>query len=203
MNKSFASTVATVATFAIMSALSLPASAQGTTPPVTNETPGQRYDNQQDRIAAGIKNGQLTPAEVSQLEAEQARLKQRAAQLKAQNGGQLTPAEQTRLNNIQNRLSHQIKTDEANGAKTHFGNGVVGTRQQNQQNRIAQGVQSGSLTAGQAAQLENKEAQLNQEVKADRQANGGKLTQAERQQVRGQQNQLSRQINKDKHNNKK
>ena len=192
-------------TIAVLSALSLPVLAQTstTTPAATPPTAGQRYENQQDRIAAGIKDGELTPTEASRLEAEESRLRQKAAQLKAQNGGTLTPAEQTRLNNIQNRLSHQIKTDTTNGAKTNYGTGVVGSRQENQQDRIAQGVKSGQLTAGEAAQLEKKQAQENQQISAERKANGGKLTQAERQQVRQQQNQASKQIYKDKHNNKK
>ncbi len=191
-----------VLTLAMMSALSLPMFAQtSTTPPTDPLTPAERYKDQQDRIAAGIKDGELTPSEATKLEKEEARLKQKAAQLKSQNGGKLTPAEQTRLNNIQNRLSHQINKEETNANKTTSGNGVVGTRQENQQERIAQGVKSGQLTAAEAGQLENKEAQINQEIKTDRQANGGKLTQAERQQVRQQQNQASHQIYREKHNN--
>ena len=73
-------------------------------------------------------------------------------------------------------------------------------RRENQQDRIAQGVRSGQLTAGETARLEGKEAKLNQEVRTERQANGGTLTPQERRQVNRQQNRLSRQIYKDKHN---
>jgi opacity protein-like surface antigen len=52
----------------------------------------------------------------------------------------------------------------------------VNQRRENQQDRIAQGVQSGSLTAGETANLEKKEAAVNQEVRADRSLNGGHLT---------------------------
>jgi predicted transglutaminase-like cysteine proteinase len=76
----------------------------------------------------------------------------------------------------------------------------VGKRQENQQDRIANGVQSGQLTAGETAKLEKKEAAVNGEIKADRAANGGKLTTAEKKQINQQQNQLSKQIYKDKHN---
>lgn len=75
----------------------------------------------------------------------------------------------------------------------------VGRRAGNQQDRIAQGVKNGTLTAGQTARLETKEAAVNHEVRADRKANGGKLTGAEKAQVNRQQNHLSRQIYKDKH----
>lgn len=78
--------------------------------------------------------------------------------------------------------------------------GRVQTRKENQQGRIAQGVQSGSLTAGETSNLERKESNLNQEIHADRMANGGRLTNAEKAQVNRQQNRLSRKIYKDKHN---
>jgi hypothetical protein len=77
---------------------------------------------------------------------------------------------------------------------------TVNQRRENQQDRIAQGVNSGQLTAGETVNLENKEHKLNQEIHADRSANGGKLTAQERKQVNRQQNKLSRQIYKDKHN---
>ncbi|QNI31248.1 YXWGXW repeat-containing protein [Alloacidobacterium dinghuense] len=76
----------------------------------------------------------------------------------------------------------------------------VNGRRYDQQGRIANGVASGQLTAGETRNLENREANLNKEVHNDRQANGGTLTPQERQQVNRQQNNLSRSINDDKHN---
>ena len=78
--------------------------------------------------------------------------------------------------------------------------GTIGQRKENQQDRIAQGVKSGQLTAGETAKLETKESAVNKEVRAERTLNGGKLTPAERKQVNQQQNKLSRQIYNDKHN---
>ena len=49
---------------------------------------------------------------------------------------------------------------------------TVGQRKENQQDRIAQGVKSGQLTAGETANLETKEAAINGETRADRAANG-------------------------------
>lgn len=54
--------------------------------------------------------------------------------------------------------------------------GSVNDRRQDQQGRIANGVQSGQLTAGETKNLEGREANVNREIKDDRQANGGKLT---------------------------
>jgi hypothetical protein len=76
----------------------------------------------------------------------------------------------------------------------------VGKRQENQQDRIAQGVKSGQLAAGETAHLEKNQARINKEVHNDRAANGGKLTAQEKAQVNRQQNRQSRQIYRAKHN---
>ena len=78
----------------------------------------------------------------------------------------------------------------------------VDTRVGNQQKRIGKGIESGSLTTKEGANLEKKEAGIRKEVHTDRQANGGKLTAAEKQQVNKQQNQVSKQIYNKKHNDK-
>ena len=51
---------------------------------------------------------------------------------------------------------------------------TINQRLENQQDRIGQGITSGQLTAGEAANLETKESAITNEVRADRQANGGK-----------------------------
>jgi hypothetical protein len=76
----------------------------------------------------------------------------------------------------------------------------IAQRKENQQDRIGNGVKSGQLTAGETANLENKEAAINGEEKADKAANDGKLTGAEKQKINQQQNKLSNQIYQDKHN---
>ena len=73
-------------------------------------------------------------------------------------------------------------------------------REENQQDRIAQGVKSGQLTAGETAKLENNQRAINQQVKADRAANGGKLTAGEKAQVNKEQNRQSKNIYNKKHN---
>jgi hypothetical protein len=80
--------------------------------------------------------------------------------------------------------------------------GKIADRKENQQDRIAQGVKSGQLTAGETAHLENKEARINRETRNDRAANGGKLTNAEKAKVNRQQNRVSKDIYRDKHNNR-
>jgi hypothetical protein len=78
--------------------------------------------------------------------------------------------------------------------------GTYGARAENQQDRIAQGVHSGSLTAGETAHLESREAHINQQVRADRAGDNGHMTAAERAQVNREQNRTSRAIYRDKHN---
>ena len=74
-------------------------------------------------------------------------------------------------------------------------------RQENQQDRIAQGVQSGSLTPKETAHLEKQETRLNKQIRHDR-ATGGGLSPKERSQINHQQNVVSRKIYRDKHNGK-
>jgi hypothetical protein len=73
-------------------------------------------------------------------------------------------------------------------------------RKENQQDRIAQGVKSGQLTAGETAHIEKQENAVNKEIRAERQFNGGKLTNGEKRQVNRQQNRMSHEIHRDKHN---
>ena len=87
-------------------------------------------------------------------------------------------------------------------ANTQAPRRTVRQRQENQQDRIANGVKSGQLTAGEAAHLGKNQARINHQVRADRQANGGKLTPQERAQVTREQNRQSRQIYRAKHNAK-
>jgi hypothetical protein len=76
----------------------------------------------------------------------------------------------------------------------------VGARTENQQQRVAQGVRSGQMTAGETRNVENREASINRQTANDRAANGGRLTTQEHQQINQRQNNVSRSINNDKHN---
>jgi hypothetical protein len=77
---------------------------------------------------------------------------------------------------------------------------TIQQRKKNQQDRIANGIESGQLTAGEAKNLERKEANLNKEERQMRAADNGKLTGADRAKLNRQQNSLSKQIYQDKHN---
>jgi hypothetical protein len=76
----------------------------------------------------------------------------------------------------------------------------INQRKENQQDRIAGGVDHGSLTPGETQSLEKQESGINQEEKTMRQQDNGHLTTADRQAIQQQQNNMNNQIYKDKHN---
>jgi hypothetical protein len=75
----------------------------------------------------------------------------------------------------------------------------INQRKENQQDRIANGVQSGELTAKETQKLEKKESDLNQEERDMRKLDNGHLTTADKATLNQQQNQLSKDIYKQKH----
>ena len=178
------------------------AMAQSTTTTTTTPDPSiaQRKENQQDRIANGVQSGQLTAGETANLETKEAAINGETRADRAANGGKLTSTEKTQINGQQNKLSKQIYDDKHNAATQNYGKSEVGQRQENQQDRIAQGVKSGQLTAGETAKLENNQRAINQQTRADRAANGGKLTRGEKAQINREQNRQSKNIYNKKHN---
>ncbi|MFY9727515.1 MAG: hypothetical protein WAJ87_18615 [Bryobacteraceae bacterium] len=160
---------------------------------------GQRAENQQDRIAQGVKSGSLTAGETGNLETKESAINQEVRTDRTLNGGHLTGQEKKIVNQQQNQASRQIYADKHNAAVQKYGNDKVDARRENQQDRIANGIASGKLNAAKTARLEKSESSINKEVHADRSANGGKLTPAERQQVNHQQNRMSRRIYRAKH----
>src|ERR1700691_2083982 len=103
----------------------------------------QRKDNQQDRIAGGIQDGQLTSGETKNLETKEADLNKEEHTMRQDDERHLTSTDRTRLNNQQNHLSNQIDDDKHIAAVHHNGPGEIGQREENQQDRIAHGVRSG------------------------------------------------------------
>jgi hypothetical protein len=186
---------------AAMAGLMLPLAAQTSTPTTAPATINQRKENQQDRIANGIQSGELTAGEAKHLEKKEADLNQEERDMRKLDNGHLTAADRATLNQQQNKLSQDIYKQKHDAQVQNVNpKSEVGQRERNQQERIAQGVKSGQLTAGEAAHLEGREARINKEVHNERAANGGKLTAAERRQVNRQEDRTSRAIYRKKHN---
>jgi hypothetical protein len=160
----------------------------------------QRKDNQQDRIAQGIDSGQLTAGETKNIETKEADVNIEEHTMRTDDDGHLTAADRTKLDNQQNNLSNKIHDDKHNANTATYGNNEIGDRRQDQQERIAQGVKSGQLTAGETAKLENQQQGINHEVAGDRQANGGKLTGLDKKAINQSQNNASKNIYNKKHN---
>jgi hypothetical protein len=168
----------------------------------TNPDPSiaQRKDNQQDRIAQGVQSGQLTAGETKGLEQDEAGLNREEHNMRAADDGHLTAGDRATLDSQQNRLSNQIYDDKHNAQTAHYGNNEVGQRRQNQQDRIAQGIRSGQLTARETARLERQQQSINHEDAAMRRADGGKLTAGDKAALNRRQNNASRNIYDKKHN---
>ncbi len=80
-----------------------------------NNEVGARRDNQQQRIANGVRSGQLSPSEVSKTEGHEQNINHQIAADRQANGGKLTPQEKKNINNRQNNASKQIYQDKHNG----------------------------------------------------------------------------------------
>lgn len=85
----------------LMTSVALPALAQTQSPGID-----QRQQRQEQRIQQGIQSGQLTPQEASRLQAEQARIQNKEAAMKAD--GKLDPMERRKLQQDLNRSSRHI-----------------------------------------------------------------------------------------------
>jgi hypothetical protein len=75
----------------------------------------------------------------------------------------------------------------------------VNQREQNQQDRIANGEKNDKLTPGQAANLEKGQQRLQNNEKADMAKDNGHLTKANQRQLNREANRQSAKIYKDKH----
>jgi len=83
--------------------------------PRVNEV-NAREQNQQNRIANGVKSGELTPRETVKLEKQQQHIVREEKRDMAKHNGHLTKAEQAKINREQNRASRNIAAKKHNAA---------------------------------------------------------------------------------------
>ncbi len=76
----------------------------------------------------------------------------------------------------------------------------VNSREQNQQNRIANGMKSGAVTPREGAKLERQQQHIVRQEKKDMAKDNGHLTKANRAQLNREQNRASGNIYAKKHN---
>jgi len=95
--------------------------AQSTTPapkpPVTGQTIQERKTDQQERIGQGVKSGQLTAAETTHLEHQEAAINHEEKAMRAQDNGHLSAADKALLTKQQNQESKRIYRDKHNAHK--------------------------------------------------------------------------------------
>jgi WXXGXW repeat (2 copies) len=165
-----------------------------------NYNPNTREANQDQRIANGLRSGEMTAGEAAKAERTQSNIDQQVHDDREANGGKLTGQERQQINNEQNAASRQIY-DEKHNDNTVKPN-EVDDRMANQQDRTAQGLRSGEMTSGEAARTNANQAAVAQQVHDERTANGGALTKQQKQQANKEENKNSKQIYNEKHNNK-
>jgi hypothetical protein len=161
----------------------------------------QRDINQQTRIEQGLQSGALNTKEAAALEREESRVNQ--MQAKALKDGKLTPAEQAKLDQAQNKVSTDIYAAKHNGVT---GNPQSASSQRmqadvqrniNQQQRIENGVQNGSLTNRETAKLERGQSKV---AKAEARAGSdGHVSANEQTHVQHAENHQSKKIYHQKH----
>ena len=165
----------------------------------------QRDVNQQQRIEQGLQSGQLNTREAARLEREEGKVER--DQSRAMRDGNLSPAEKARLAREQNKVSRDIAR-EKHDAQTGNPNSASSQRMQadvqrnvNQQQRIEQGVQSGSLTTREAGKLERgqaRDSKLEARAGAD-----GHVGANEQRRTQRAENRQSRRIHREKHDDQK
>lgn len=146
----------------LVAALGLAGTAAAQEAPANQDV--QRNVNQQDRIEHGIKDGQLTTKETSQLEQGQAHI-DRMEQHDLKNGP-LTGKEQAQIQHAENLQSHDIYRDTHNNrgqnpdSESSRRMAADVKRDASQEQRIDQGIRQGTLNDAQAARLQGREAQI-------------------------------------------
>jgi hypothetical protein len=162
----------------------------------------QRDVNQQQRIEQGLQSGQLSTKEAGSLERQEQHVdNMESRDLK---NGSMSAGEQARLNAAQNKVSSDIYADKHNGV-TGNPNSASSQRMQtdvqrnvNQQQRIQNGMDNGSLTNREAGSLEHGQGRV-----SGREANAaanGHVSAREQGRIQRSANRQSGRIYRKKHN---
>jgi hypothetical protein len=80
-----------------------------------NNEVGARRDLQQQRIANGVRSGQMSPSEAARAENHEQNINGHIAADRNANGGKLTSQERKNINQRQNNASRQIYNEKHNG----------------------------------------------------------------------------------------
>jgi len=158
--------------------------------------------NQQERVEQGLQQGQLTTREAGQIERQESRIDQTEARdLK---DGKLSPAEQAHINQMQNQASRDIYRDRHNAVDGNSDSKSSERMQSdvqrnlNQQQRIEQGGDNGTLTNREVGSLEAGQAHVDRKESVA--ARDGHVGAGEQARVQRSDNHQSRRIHRKKAN---
>lgn len=161
----------------------------------------QRNINQQQRIENGLQSGQLNVKEAAKLEREQAKISRTEA--RALKDGKLSAVEKERIAAMQDKASHNIQA-EKHDAQQGNPNSASNQRMQadvqrniNQQQRIENGIQNGSLTNREVSKLEKGQARTARREAAA--GADGHVGAHEQHRIQKAENRQSKRIHKEKH----
>jgi hypothetical protein len=162
----------------------------------------QRNVNQQQRIEQGLQSGQLSTREAGRLEREQQHVDR--MQARDMRDGHISAAEQLRLDRAQNAASadiykqkHDAQTGNPNSASSQRMQADV-QRNVNQQQRIQNGMENGSLTNREASRLEAGQARTDRKIANA--AADGHVGAVEQGHIRRSENRQSANVYRKKHN---
>jgi|GEM_PF-2707649 len=147
---------------------------------------------------------QMTPEQRQQFMQNHPEIRERMRQQMMQRYQNMTPEQRQQFaqNHPQaaQRLANASQAGPGKNDPGHPRVNEVNQREQNQQNRISQGQNSGSLTAGETARIDKGENRLQARESKDMANNNGHLTPGEDKRLNRDENHLSREVYRDKHN---
>lgn len=162
----------------------------------------QRDINQDSRVEQALKSGQLSTGEAARLERGESRIDR--MEKNALKDGHLSQLEADRIQRAQNAESgkiNQLKHNDITGNPNSASSQRMQTdvqRNINQQGRIEQGIQNGSLTNKEVGNLERGQARVD---RAEAKAGGdGHVSTAEQNRIQNKEIRQSRKIFRQKHN---
>ena len=185
----------------LAAAFAAPVFAQ-TVAPTAAPSDVQRNVNQQQRIEAGLKSGQLNTREAGKLERGAAKVEKIEAH--AGKDGTVSAREQARIDAAQNRESKAIYSQKHDA---QVGNPVSASSQRlqadlqrnvHQQQRIEQGVKSGALKSSEVAKLERGQSRVDRATA--RAAANGRVGAREQARIHAREARQNARIYRKKHN---
>jgi hypothetical protein len=146
----------------------------------------------------------MSPAERQEFLKNHPEIRERVRAAMLKNYENMTPAQKQQFTQTHPQVAQRLSNASEAGAGTkdpgHPRVNEVNQREGNQQQRINQGVNNGSLTSQEDARLQKGEQRIQNQESRDLTKNDGHLTEAEQRRLNGEEDRESRRIYRAKHN---